>query len=122
MLKRFKKNNKGFTLVELMVVVVILAVLVAIAVPIYNNITGDAQKRACHANLRTIDAAKTQFEASKASGSSLTWPDDFFVGKKLPKCPSGGEYRNTDPEVKDAAYCSEHQSYAPSATATPTTP
>ena len=37
-------NKKGFTLVELMIVVVILGILVAIAVPIYSLVTKNAQK------------------------------------------------------------------------------
>ena len=112
MLKRFKKNNKGFTLVELMVVVVILGVLVAIAVPIYNNITGNAERNACHANLRTIDGAKTQYAVS----DGLTWPDDFFLGG-MPTCPAGGEYSNTNPGDPQA-YCSLHATYS-GGTATP---
>lgn len=107
MLKRFKKNNKGFTLVELMVVVVILGILVAIAVPIYNNITGNAERNACHANLRTIDGAKTQYAVS----DGLTWPGDFFRGGEIPKCPAGGEYSHTDPNDANKATCSIHGTY-----------
>ena len=108
MLKLFMRSKKGFTLVELMVVVVILGILVAIAVPIYNSITGDAERRACHANLRTIDGAKTQFAAS----TGLTWPNDFFQGGTLPTCPDAtGTYSHTDPTDPAQAECSVHNSY-----------
>ncbi len=51
------RNQKGFTLVELMVVVVIIGVLAAIAVPVYNSVTEKAAQSAHDANLRTIDGA-----------------------------------------------------------------
>ncbi len=54
------KNQKGFTLVELMVVVVILGILVAIAVPVYNSVTTKAELSAIKANVRTIDGAIMQ--------------------------------------------------------------
>ena len=55
--KMLKRNNKGFTLVELMVVLLIIGILVAIAIPIYNSTQAKAKEKACAANLRTIDGA-----------------------------------------------------------------
>ena len=52
--KAMKNNKKGFTLVELMVVVVIIGVLVAIAIPIYNTVQTSAQHKAFEANHRTL--------------------------------------------------------------------
>lgn len=59
-------NQKGFTLVELMVVVVIIGILIAIAIPIYNAVTTRAETGAIEANLRTIDGAITSMMASEA--------------------------------------------------------
>lgn len=53
-MKFMNKNKKGFTLVELMIVVVIMAILVAVAVPIYNNVTKSSKVKACDANAKTL--------------------------------------------------------------------
>lgn len=52
----FLKSKKGFTLVELMIVVVIMAILVAVAVPIYSAVTSNAKKKTCQANQREIQS------------------------------------------------------------------
>ena len=51
---RFLKTKKGFSLVELMIVVVIMAILVAVAVPIYNAVTANARAKTCIDNQRTL--------------------------------------------------------------------
>ncbi|MBS3969923.1 MAG: prepilin-type N-terminal cleavage/methylation domain-containing protein [Clostridia bacterium] len=67
------KNQKGFTLVELMVVVVIIGVLVAIAIPVYNSTQDNARKNAHNANVRTIESAATMYIIDNPS-TPLTIP------------------------------------------------
>ena len=61
MFKLFKSKT-GFTLVELMIVVVIMAILVAVAVPIYSAVTSNARKKTCNANRRTIVESLTTLQ------------------------------------------------------------
>ena len=58
------KSKRGFTLVELMIVVVIMAILVAVAVPIYSAVTANAKKKSCVANQRELVAQLNNYGMS----------------------------------------------------------
>jgi len=73
-------NQKGFTLVELMVVVVIIGILIAIAVPIYRNIQSNAATNACKATQRSIEGA---YQVYRTDANPGTWPDDYITGAQL---------------------------------------
>ena len=64
------KNQKGFTLVELMVVIVIIGILISIAIPIYNNVTLRAEQASWDATERTIRGAAMAAHVSDPSLSN----------------------------------------------------
>ena len=69
-----KNFRRAFTLVEIMIVVLIIGILVAIAVPNFIRARETARARACVANLRQIDSAKEQFAMDTRMAQTSTTP------------------------------------------------
>ncbi len=96
-MKTLKTNRKsGFTLVEIMIVVAIIGLLAAIAIPNFVRARQTSQTNACINNLRIIDAAKQQWalEKGKLSTDSPASTDiEPYMGRSgtvMPNCPLGG--------------------------------
>ena len=87
------KRQEGFTLIELMVVILIIGILVAIAVPVFFSARSSAEDGACQDNLRTIDGAIMTYSAATGGGYPAAVAD--MVPNYLreePECPVGGYY------------------------------
>ena len=98
-----KNTNRksGFTLVEIMIVVAIIGLLAAIAIPSFLSARNQSRKNACINYLRQIDSAKEQWAMAnnKNDGDSVAMDDLLGNGnlsngyiKQTPQCKAGGTY------------------------------
>ena len=114
-------KKAGFTLVEIMIVVAIIGLLAAIAIPNFVRARTTAQQNACINNLRQIDGAKQQWALENRAAASSTPIDSNiqpYLGRgnngTLPSCPADSQ------NTFDTSYSINNLSTAPTCRISPT--
>ncbi len=108
-------SKKGFTLVELMIVIVIMGILVAVAIPVYGAVTKNAETKTCKSNMSSIKSTASTWQMtggtdggqiSLADGASIDLAANAsfknqFDGGKLPQCPVAKDDDSLSGTAKD---------------------
>lgn len=90
-------RRRAFTLVEIMIVILIIAILLAVAVPQFIKARTQSWQKTCMSNMRQIDSAKEIFAGDNKLnngapvGQGDLWPT-YIRGSNFPSCPGGGVY------------------------------
>ena len=105
-------SRKGYTLVEIMIVVTVITIMMSVALPNYLKSGKTSSKNACITNLRLIDSAMEQWAMDNnipaGTVPSVSQESDIYsyIDGGTPTCPSNGEYSLHTVGVKPQVTCS----------------
>ncbi|MCD4775219.1 MAG: prepilin-type N-terminal cleavage/methylation domain-containing protein [Candidatus Aegiribacteria sp.] len=86
---RYSIVKRGFTLIELMIVVVIIGIISAIAIPKFGDIKTDSQKSSCRSNLRNLASGMNMYFAERnAYPRRIENLDCMIANASEMRCPS----------------------------------
>jgi prepilin-type N-terminal cleavage/methylation domain-containing protein len=96
------KRSSGFTLIEIMIVIMIIGLLATLSYPTYAKARENARRTTCLSNLRLIQGSvdMTLFESPNTSTLTLDDIRSFFSNGQIPSCPANGNYTV---EIRDGA-------------------
>lgn len=89
-MRKVLNNKKGFSLMELMIVVVIMGILIAVAIPLYFNVVNNSKNSTCESNIDAIRSAAIAY--CTEHGKPVTadnWDEVLTFDDGVPKCPWG---------------------------------
>lgn len=95
-------NKKGFSLVELMIVVVIMGILIAVAIPLYGAVTANSKNKTCLNNIKAIKSNAANYYASYDVAGDSNNIASMFDNKQLPVCPWDNQSFTVTPVDGDA--------------------
>ncbi len=105
----WRKARSGFTLIEIMIVILIIGVLATLASFSYSSLRRRVQRVSCRENLRILQQAAVlcQTEHPELDNSDLTPGRLYQLGylKKMLRCPAGGQYAITQEKGYIEASC-----------------
>ena len=118
---RTNNGSSGFTLVEIMIVVAIIGLLAAIAIPNFVKARAKTQSTTCINNLRQIEAGCQQFAIANnlGPGQTINYPTDVATYVKLttagliPPCPARGTYSLLPVGANPQSQCSLSTTVSP---------
>ncbi len=97
-----KRGERGWTLVELIIVIIILGLIAGVSIPAYLNLTDNAKINACQAQQAAIKSAVLLHYAKNQGTLPDSLTTGMFVNATIPTCPSGGTITYT--KVSDSIF------------------